>query len=147
MNTTAPHLNFKGNCLEAFRFYAETLGGRIVFFMTYGESPAAAHTSPDSRDQIIHARLDFGSHFILGCDAPVDRYQAPQGIQVMAAVEEPEEAERVFKSLAAGGTVTMPYGETFWAKGFGVCTDRFGTPWMVNCAKPMDGAAQQRTRA
>lgn len=51
------------------------------------------------------------------------------------------------ESLAAGGTATMPFGETFWAKGFGMCTDRFGTPWMVNCAKPMDGAAQQRASA
>ncbi len=139
--------NFKGNCLEAFRFYADTFGGRIVFAMTYGESPAAAHTPPDSRDKIIHARLNLGSHFILGCDAPADRYQAPQGFSVMAAVQEPEEAERVFKPLGRGRHGHHALRETFWAQGFGMCTDRFGTPWMVNCAKPMDGAAQQRTRA
>ncbi|MCM2336658.1 MAG: VOC family protein, partial [Pseudomonas sp.] len=31
-----------------------------------------------------------------------------------------------------GGTVRMPFEETFWAQGFGMCVDRFGTPWMVN---------------
>jgi uncharacterized glyoxalase superfamily protein PhnB len=31
-----------------------------------------------------------------------------------------------------------PCTETFWARRFGMCTDRFGTPWMVNCAKPLD---------
>jgi PhnB protein len=31
----------------------------------------------------------------------------------------------------------MPYGKTFWAKGFGMCVDKFGIPWMVNC--PADG--------
>ena len=35
----------------------------------------------------------------------------------------------------------MPFGETFWARGFGMCTDRFGIPWMVNCEKPMAEAA------
>jgi PhnB protein len=35
----------------------------------------------------------------------------------------------------------MPIQETFWAYRFGMCTDRFGTPWMVNCAKPAEALA------
>jgi PhnB protein len=35
----------------------------------------------------------------------------------------------------------MPYGETFWAKGFGMLVDRFGIPWMVNCEKAVEKAA------
>jgi PhnB protein len=31
----------------------------------------------------------------------------------------------------------MPYSKTFWAKGFGMCVDRFGIPWMVNCPAEM----------
>jgi PhnB protein len=27
----------------------------------------------------------------------------------------------------------MPLGKTFWAERFGMCTDRFGVPWMINC--------------
>jgi PhnB protein len=27
----------------------------------------------------------------------------------------------------------MPYAKTFWAEGFGMLTDKFGVPWMVNC--------------
>ena len=42
------------------------------------------------------------------------------------------EAERVFNSLSDGGNVIMPFEQTFWSPGFGMCTDRFGTPWMVN---------------
>ena len=33
------------------------------------------------------------------------------------------------------GTVTMPFAQTFWAYRFGTCTDRYGTPWMINCEK------------
>lgn len=138
---TAPHLHFKGNCAEAFRFYTETFGGKIVFAITYGESPASAQTPADFRDKIMHSRLDFGGQFLLGMDAPPDRFHSPQGFNVMAAIEEPEAAERAFKSLSEGGTITMPFGETFWARGFGMCTDRFGIPWMVNCEKPLDAAA------
>ena len=148
MNTSA-HVHFRGNCREAFDFYSETLGGRIVFAMTYGESPAAEHTPTAMREQIIHARLDLGEQFLLGCDTPPDRYQAPQGFNVMVAVEQPDEAERIFRALADNGTVTMPFQETFWAKRFGMCTDRFGIPWMVNCAKPLEAVsgADRRTAA
>jgi PhnB protein len=41
----------------------------------------------------------------------------------------------VFNALADGGTVTMPLEKTFWAKSFGMLIDRFGTPWMINCAE------------
>ena len=138
---TGPHLHFNGNCSEAFKFYAETLGGKIVFSMTFGEAPGAEQAPPEVRNQIIHARLDFGGQYILGCDAPGGRYRSPQGFNVMAAVDEPAEAERIFNALSKDGTITMPFAETFWARRFGMCTDRFGIPWMVNCAKPMDGVA------
>ena len=42
--------------------------------------------------------------------------------------------QRVFDALAVGGQVTMPFAATFWSPGFGMVTDRFGTPWMVNVA-------------
>ncbi|RTM14649.1 MAG: VOC family protein, partial [Bradyrhizobiaceae bacterium] len=29
------------------------------------------------------------------------------------------------------------FSKTFWAKGFGMCVDKFGIPWMVNC--PAEG--------
>jgi PhnB protein len=51
-------------------------------------------------------------------------------------VGDPAEAERIFDGLADRATVTMPLSETFWALKFGMLTDRFGTPWMINCAKP-----------
>jgi len=141
------HLHFNGDCREAFRFYAGIFGGSIVFAMTYGEAPGAEQTPPEARDRIIHARVDLGGHFLLGCDVLGDRYQPPQGFNVMAAVEQPAEAERIFGALAAGGRVDMPCAETFWAHRFGMCTDRFGIPWMVNCAKPLDEVAAARRAA
>jgi PhnB protein len=141
MPTTLTHLHFKGNCSEAFRFYAATFGGRIVFSMTYGEAPDGGRTPAEVRDHIAHARVDFGADALLGCDVTPDRYQKPQGFNVMANADRPGDAERLFRALSEGGTVTMPIQETFWAYRFGMCTDRFGTPWMVNCAKPAEELA------
>ena len=50
-------------------------------------------------------------------------------------MKEPAEAERIFDALAEGGSIMMPLSETFWAVKFGAVTDRFGTPWMINCEK------------
>lgn len=141
MPATMPHLHFKGDCRDAFEFYAATLGGRIVFAMTYGEAPGAERVPAGTRDQIAHARLDLGCEALLGCDVPAERYEKPQGFNLMANAEHPADAERLFARLSEGGTVTMPVQETFWAHRFGMCTDRFGTPWMVNCAKPAEALA------
>jgi PhnB protein len=129
------HLHFKGNCREAFEAYAALFGGKIVFAMTYGETPEAAQFSADARGRIAHARVDLGDQFLLGCDPPAERYQAPQGFNVMADIAPSKEAERVFNALADGGTILMPFQQTFWAYRFGMCNDRFGIPWMVNCEK------------
>lgn len=144
MPAAIPHLHFKGDCRDAFEFYAATFGGRIAFSMTYGEAPGTERSTPETRDHIIHARLDLGADFLLGCDVPPDRYEKPQGFNLMAHAEQPADAERLFALLAAGGKVTMPVQETFWAHRFGMCTDRFGTPWMVNCAKPPEALAAGR---
>ena len=72
----------------------------------------------------------------MGGDAPPGRYEPPKGITVTLGIDTPAEAERVFKELSEGGTVTMPIEETFWARRFGMLVDRFGIPWMVNCERP-----------
>jgi PhnB protein len=83
----------------------------------------------------MHARLEIGAQHLMGSDAPGEHYKPSQGIQVAVSVAEPAEAERIFKALAEGGSTYMPMQETFWALRFGMCSDRFGVPWIVNCEK------------
>jgi PhnB protein len=54
-------------------------------------------------------------------------------MSVSISLNDSEKGERIFNALAEGGTTIMPFQKTFWANGFGMCTDRFGIPWMVNC--------------
>jgi PhnB protein len=131
-----PYLNFDGDCAEAFRFYAECLHGQILSLQTFAQSPMADQAPPESRDRVIHARLQVGDKLLMGSDGMVGAHRKPQGMTVAIGFDTPAEAERVFGALSEGGQVTMPIQETFWAERFGMVVDRFGIPWMVNCEKP-----------
>jgi PhnB protein len=136
---TATHLHFAGNARQAFEYYARAFHGRLAMALTYGEAPF--DTPPQMREQLMHVRLEFGDQVLLGCDAPPDRLKPAGGFSVTVLVEAPEEAARIFAALADGGEVTMAFGPTFWSQGFGMCTDRFGVPWMVNCERAPAAAA------
>ena len=129
-----PYLSFNGNCREAVAFYADLLGGEVDFLQTFGETPAAEHVGPESKDRVMHAHVTYPGGALMASDGPPEMYKPPQGTWISLHVETPEEADRFWGRLAEGGAVMMPLEPTFWAKKFGMVTDRFGTPWMVNCA-------------
>jgi PhnB protein len=131
-----PYLMFNGKCEEAFKSYQKILGGEIVAMLPHEGTPAEENVPPEWRKKIIHARLVGNGMVLMGSDAPPDRYEPMKGFSVTLNVKEPAEAERVFTALADKGTVHMPLGETFFAIKFGMCVDKFGTPWMVVCEKP-----------
>lgn len=129
-----PYLIFNGNCAEAFKFYEQTLGGKIESMSTFKGSPAAEHAPPEWGDKILHVSMLIGDdQRLMASDAPPGQYAEPQGISVAIGLKDAAKGEQIFNALAENGTVTMPYSQTFWASGFGMCTDRFGIPWMVNC--------------
>ncbi len=128
-----PYLLFNGNCAEAFKFYEQTLGGKIEAIMTFNGTPAAEHAPPEWGDKVLHASMTVGDQRLMASDAPPGQYAQPQGISVSISLNDRDKGERIFNALAQGGTTTMPFAKTFWASGFGMCTDRFGIPWMVNC--------------
>jgi PhnB protein len=38
----------------------------------------------------------------------------------------------LWEKLSAGGTIVEPLSKAPWGDSFGMFTDRFGVPWMVN---------------
>jgi|SRR5664279_2479652 PhnB protein len=136
-----PYLLFDGQCEAAFKFYEKCLGGKIEAMMPHQGTPAASHVPAEWQTKILHARLVVGDQILMGSDAPPGRQQKPQGFSVNLGFKDPAEAERIFHALVESGTVTMPFGETFWATRFGMLVDRFGIPWMVNCEKAAVKAA------
>ena len=101
------YLMFDGNCEAAFKFYEKVLGGKIVAMMTYAEMPGNSQMSKDLQKKIMHARLQLGDKLLLASDAPPDRFEAAKGFHVMlGGVKDPAEADRLFDTLADGGTIT-----------------------------------------
>ncbi len=142
----AAHLSFNGNCREAFEFYARTFNGTHLTQLTYGEAPPGGSNAAQMRDRIMHAHLEIEGQSLMGADAPPGHYHPSRGMMLSVSIEEVGRAQRIFETLARDGQVNMPFQETFWAQGFGMCIDRFGTPWMVNCANS-SGASANATQA
>lgn len=131
-----PSLSFRGQCREAFEFYARVLGGKVTAAYPYGEGPPDMPVGPQYRDWLMHCWLEVGDQAIMGAD--MDKDWAPNidkpknGFDVTIHTTDIAEGKRWFDALSDGGHVSMPWAETFWSPGFGSCTDRFGIPWMIS---------------
>src|ERR1700712_1920766 len=132
-----PYLFYNGNCEAAFNYYVKVLGAKIEAMLTHEGAPAEMQTPPEWKKKIMHAKLSLDGEVIMAGDGPPSHFRPQQGFSVSLAVQDPADAERKFKALAEGGSVTMAFTPTFFSNGFGMCVDQFGIPWMVNCPKEM----------
>ena len=127
------YLYFNGQCEAAFKFYEKCFGGEVAFMGTYGGSPMQDQVPPEMHSKVMHATLKVGDESLMGADVMPGQYHPPKGFSMSIALADPVEAERIFTALAQNGKIELPFEKTFWAKGFGMVTDQFGVPWMVNC--------------
>lgn len=130
-----PYLFFDGRCREAFEFYERTLGGTVSFLQTFGESPMASTMPVEAHDRVMHATLQIADQVLQGADAPAGQFTKPAGFSVALHLDDVAEGDRIFSLLAEDGEVQVPFQATFWAEGFGMLIDRFGTPWMINAGQ------------
>ena len=131
-----PYLFFVGTCREAMTAYKGIFGGQLDI-VTAGEMPDAPPDVP--ADAVMHAALTLpAGGLLMASDDPSATEDGPKvGISVSYTAADPAEANKVFEGLADGGQVTMPVSATSWSPAFGMCTDRFGIPWMVG-VNPME---------
>jgi PhnB protein len=134
MTQAIAYLAFNGNCADAMRFYERALNGKLEVLMSGADSPMAADIPKEFADRILHARLVLpGGGMLYAGDAPANiPYEGIKGVSIAVDYASVAEAEKVFAALGDGGQTSMPMQPTFWAKRFGMCTDKFGTPWIVN---------------
>jgi len=129
-------LNYGGNCAQALRFYEEHLGAKIVMMMTRGQLPDPSTVTPETRDLVVHARLEIGGTVIQASDVPPERFQPMRSAYLSLMVDSIEDAERIYALLSDGGEIYMPMEETFYAYRFAMLRDRFGTSWMLLNERP-----------
>ena len=127
------YLIFDGNCAEAMNFYQGVLGGKLDV-MTNGNSPVKEHVPQAAWNRVLHSALTLpdGAVLMASDEQMGVAYHGMHGFTVALDYPTVEEAKRKFDALVDGGKVTMPWSPSFWAEGFGMCVDRFGTPWIIN---------------
>jgi PhnB protein len=135
------YLNYGGNCAQAFRFYEQHLGGKIMTMKTYGQQPQPNDVAPEWKDAILHARMEIGETELLASDVQPERFQPMRSVYLSLSVDSTEAAERIYALLTDGGQIFMPMQETFFAFRFGMLRDKFGTSWMIIHERPTPQSA------
>ena len=129
-----PYLNFNGNARQALEFYASVFGGNLNLstFADFGnkDEPYA--------DKIMHGQLETAAGYtIMAADTPPGmEYQGMHGFGVSLSGDDGDTLRGYWEKLSGSGTVTMPLQKQAWGDEFGMCTDQFGVPWLVNISQP-----------
>lgn len=122
------YLNYRGNCEDAFTFYAQQLGGRITGLVRHGEQ-ANPDLANEWKEKVLHARIEIGTTALMGADVP--HAEPMRSAYLTLSLDTEKEAERVYGVLADGGDIFMKMEQTPFANRFAMLRDRFGTSWML----------------
>ncbi|HUI70206.1 MAG TPA: VOC family protein [Spirochaetia bacterium] len=125
------YLNYGGNCEQAFRFYEQHLGAKIVSLVRHRDQPDPQTVPSGWENAVLNSRISIGETELMGADIPPDRFQPMRSAYLTLLVDTSAEAERIYTLLSEGGQVFMPMEETFFAFRFAMLRDRFGTSWMI----------------
>jgi PhnB protein len=125
-----PYISFENSARQAMEFYRDVFGGNLTI-NTFGEFGQA--DSPDA-DKIMHSQLETDTGFtLMASDTPAGMQRNPgDTITISLSGDDADTLRGYWEKLSNGGTVTMPLEKQMWGDEFGMCTDRFGIPWMVN---------------
>lgn len=128
-----PYLSFRNSARAAMEFYRSVFGGELTL-TTFGDGRMA--DTPADNDLVMHGMLTTPNGFtLMGSDTP-SRMEFKPGNTMTVSLSGDDEAELrgYWDRLAEGATITFPLASAPWGDTFGMLTDRFGTPWMVNIA-------------
>ncbi len=149
-----PYLHFDGTCTEAMSFYANVFGATDLQTMRYRDAPLGPETIQS--DRIIHAQFTLGDAVLMASDFPPGIGEVQQAVSIMHTAPTLATATVLFDKLLDGGTVIAPFGPSFFAPGFGILKDQFGTHWIISVqpektiiatARKPAGARPQPTRS
>jgi PhnB protein len=135
------YLNFPGNAEEALNFYKSVFGGEFSAVIRFKDMPMPGQKlRKEDENKLMHIALPVGKDDILMASDALESHgqklTVGDNMSISVQPDSREEADRIFKSLSAGGTIEMPIADQPWGDYYGSFTDKFGVPWMVNYPKP-----------
>jgi PhnB protein len=130
-----PYISFRDNARQALEFYRDVFGGNLNVntFGQYGDSNAPG------ADNVMHGQLETDKGFtLMAADTPpgMDLNEGAGNMTISLSGDDEQELRGYWDKLSDGGTVTMPFEKQMWGDLFGMCTDKFGVPWMVDVVQP-----------
>ena len=129
------YITFGGRCEEALEFYKKSIGAEVTGLMRWKESrDEDMKPPPGYEEKVMNAAFRIGETELMADDGMGQAPAEFKGMTLAIEVADDAEAKRVFTALGESGIVTMPLAKTFWTSSFGMLTDKFGVPWMVNVA-------------
>jgi PhnB protein len=128
-----PYLSFRNNARQAMDFYKSVFGGELTV-STFGDGGMAQ--DPSDKDKIMHSQLETPAGFtLMASDTPSSMDHTPGNTMTVSLSGDEEGALKAYwDKLKDGGTIVQPLEKAPWGDSFGMLTDKFGTPWMVNIA-------------
>ena len=135
-----PYLSFRDDARPAMEFYRSVFGGQLVV-TAFGDVDMAAMgmgDDPGDAQKVMHAQLETDDGLVLmASDTPSSmEHVPPAGISISLSGDDEARLRRWWEGLTDGGAVTMPLEQAPWGDLFGMCTDRYGTSWMVSISPP-----------
>jgi len=130
-----PYISFAGDARQAMEFYEQVFGGTLTL-NTFGEFGAEEQPAG-----IMHGMLETPNGYtIMGADNPPGQpHQPGSNITVSLSGDDVDELRGYWTKLSDGGTIAVPLEKQMWGDEFGMLTDKFGIPWMVNISDPSAG--------
>ncbi|MGV7206417.1 VOC family protein [Oxalobacteraceae bacterium A2-2] len=125
------HIDYNGECEEAFNFYAKHLGGTVGTMLRVADSPIPATASRPGH-HIVHANIFIDGVELARADVEESWYQKPTGFYVLLGVDTDEKVDAYFTALQSNGQVILAPQRTFWSSRYAIVVDRFGVPWKIN---------------
>ena len=125
------HIDYNGQCEEAFKFYAEHLGGTIGTMLRVRDAPLPV-PSTSHGDKIVHANIRIDGVELAGADVDPTKYEKPKGFYVLLGVDSEAKVRSFFDALQTDGHVVLSPQKTFWSPCYAIVVDRFGVPWKIN---------------
>ncbi|MEV8180652.1 VOC family protein [Specibacter sp. NPDC078692] len=130
-----PYLNFRDTAKAALEFYQSVFGGTLAM-STYAEF--SMFEDPAESGKIMHGMVS-GDHdvVIMGADVP-NSMELGANSSVCLSGDDEAVLRGWWAGLLDGATVAEPLTKAPWGDTFGLLTDKFGVPWMVN----IDGSSK-----
>ncbi len=140
MATINTYLYFKGSCEAAFNFYKSIFKKEFQYIGRYIDIPSQIREKyyPYCKDdQIMHITLPIGKEtMLMGADliqSDNDEEDIKKGFSLSIHTNSKDEAQQIFIELSKEGHIIVPISEQFWGSYYGLCVDKFGVSWKVNC--------------